>query len=216
MELGWLVAVAAGYFLGAIPVGLIVGKVTKGIDIRQFGSGKVGATNTLRTLGWGPSAVVFILDISKAALAVEIARLIGAPPSVQSLAGVGAVVGHCWSVYIGFNGGRGVAASLGSSLMISPVAGLVGGIAAVLVMWRTRYVSLGSLSGTAVGTLLIIGQAALGWIEPGYAVLAVVAAIVFLRHLDNIERLRAGTERKLGEKATQAAKPPGAGEPNAT
>ena len=209
MEPSWIAAIAVGYLLGAIPVGLIVGKVTKGIDIRQYGSGKVGATNTLRTLGWGPSAAVFLLDIAKASLSIEIARLVGAPPVVQSLAGVAAVAGHCWSVYIGFNGGRGVASTLGSSLVVFPIAGLAGLVTAGLVMWRTRYVSLGSLSGTAVGTLVVLALVALGQLDPGYLALAPAAVIVFVRHLDNIERLRAGTERKLGEKAGKAggAKP---------
>jgi glycerol-3-phosphate acyltransferase PlsY len=201
MDLSWIAAIVAGYLLGAIPVGLIVGKATKGIDIRQYGSGKVGATNTLRTLGWGPSAVVFLLDVAKAALAVGIARLVGGPPLVQSLAGVAAVVGHCWSAYIAFNGGRGVASSLGSSLMLSPAAGLLGLATAGLVMWRTRYVSLGSLSGTAVGTVAILAQVALGWLDPGFAAIAAAALVVLVRHSDNIERLRAGTERKLGERA---------------
>ncbi len=201
MDLTWIVAVAVGYLLGGIPVGLIVGKATKGIDIRQYGSGKVGATNTLRTLGWGPSAAVLLLDMTKAVLAVELARMVGAPPLFQALAGLAAVVGHCWSAYIGFNGGRGVAASLGSSLVISPIAGLVGLAVFGLVTWRTRYVSLGSLSGAIVGSIVILAQAALGYLPPGYAALAIAAVLVVVRHLDNIERLRAGTERKLGEKA---------------
>ena len=203
MEPIWVATIALGYLLGAIPVGLIVGKATKGIDIRQYGSGKVGATNTLRTLGWGPSAVVFLLDISKAALSIEIARMMGAPPVVQSLAGVAAVVGHCWSAYIRFNGGRGVAASLGMALVVSPVAGLLGLAAAGVVMWRSRYVSLGSLSGTIVGTLVVVSLVALGQLDPGYLALAPAAIVVFIRHLDNIERLRAGTERKLGDKANK-------------
>ena len=203
MEPIWIATILVGYLLGAIPVGLIVGKATKGIDIRQYGSGKVGATNTLRTLGWGPSAVVFLLDISKAALSIEIARLVGAPPVVQSLAGVAAVVGHCWSAYIGFNGGRGVAASLGTALVVSPVAGLLGLAAAGLVMWRTRYVSLGSLSGAVFATLIVVAQVALGQLDPGYLALAPATIVIFVRHLDNIERLRAGSERKLGEKASK-------------
>jgi acyl phosphate:glycerol-3-phosphate acyltransferase len=216
MELSWVVAVAAGYLLGAIPFGLIVGKVTKGIDIRQFGSGKVGATNTLRTLGWGPSAVVFALDICKAAVSIEIARAVGAPPVVQSFAGVAAVVGHCWSAYIGFNGGRGVASSLGSALVVSPVAGLIGLATAGLVMWRSRYVSLGSLAGTVVATIVVVAQVALGWLDPGYLALIPAAIVVFVRHEDNIGRLRAGTERKLGEKASKVGGARVVGRPEST
>ncbi len=203
MDLSWIAVVAVGYLLGATPVGLIVGKLTKGVDIRQYGSGKVGATNTLRTLGWGPSAAVLLLDMTKAVVSVELARAVGAPPLFQALAGLAAVVGHCWSAYIGFNGGRGVAASLGSSLVISPIAGLVGAAVFGLVTWRTRYVSLGSLSGGIVGSIVILAQVALGSLDPGYAALAAAAVIIVVRHLDNIERLRAGTERKLGEKASK-------------
>lgn len=200
----WFLLVAAGYLLGSVPTGLIVGRLVKGIDIRKFGSGKVGATNSLRTLGAAPSAVVFAGDVGKAAIMVLVARWVGAPTTIQTLAGVAAVAGHCWSAYIAFGGGRGVASSLGAVLAISPVAALIGLAAAIGVAARTRYMSLGSLVGTALGTLTVLGMIAVGWLGPGYAVLTVAAVIVFVKHQDNIQRLLAGTERKLGEKSKNA------------
>lgn len=203
----WLALVLAGYLLGGIPVGLIVGRISRGIDIRQYGSGMVGATNTLRTLGWGPSAVVFLADIAKAFAAVQLARLLGAPTWVLVLAGVAAVAGHCWSPYIKLGGGRGVSCSLGATLALGPLAALAGIVIAGAVMARSRYVSLGSLTGTAVGLLTLLVLAALGQLPPDVALMTIAAVIVFYRHRDNIERLQAGTERKLGEKA-RPVKPP--------
>ncbi len=203
-----LALVALGYLLGAVPTGLVVGRLVRGIDIRKYGSGKVGATNTLRTLGVWPSVVVFLGDVGKAAAAVLLARSLDAPAIVQSLAGVAAVVGHCWSVYIGFGGGRGVASTLGAVLATAPLAGLFGGLAFVATVARSRYVSLGSLAGAALGAAAFLGLIATGLLDPGYAPLALGPVVVFVRHADNIQRLRAGTERKLGEKAERRAGSP--------
>jgi glycerol-3-phosphate acyltransferase PlsY len=197
--------ILTGYLLGGIPVGLVVGELTRGIDIRQYGSGMVGATNTLRTLGWGPSAVVFLADVSKAAASVLLARLLGAPDWVQVLAGVGAVVGHCWSVYIKFGGGRGVACSLGAMAVLSPIAAGAALVVAVAVMAKTHYVSLGSLVGTGVGLAVAIGLVIAGQASPALALFAIAAAVVVYRHKDNMQRLWAGTERRLGEKAKPVA-----------
>ncbi len=209
--LAWVVPILVGYLLGAIPFGLIVGKLTKGLDIRQYGSGKVGATNTLRTLGWGPSVVVFLADVGKAAAAVGIAGLLGAPPAAQSLAGVAAVVGHCWSAYIAFGGGRGVSSSLGAGLAIAPPVGLFGLLCFGAAVASTRYVSLGSLIGTSLGTLSLLALIAVGRIDPAYWPLALASLVVIYRHADNIARLRAGTERKLGQKAESLASDPRGG-----
>lgn len=199
--------VAIGYLIGAVPVGVIVGRLVAGIDIRRHGSHRTGATNALRTLGARWAVVVFSLDLAKGLVAVLLARALyaagppGSPDWVAAAAGVAAVVGHNWSVFIGFTGGRGVATAAGGLLAISPLTlAIVVPVVAVIV-WRTRYVSLGSLTAAAlaVGISAWLAATDLGSTAAvGYALAA--GALVWVAHRDNIERLRAGTERRIGER----------------
>lgn len=198
--------VLVGYLLGAIPFGLVLGKLIRGIDIRHFGSGKVGATNTLRTLGPAPSALVFALDAGKAAAAVSLARALGGPPLIQVLAATTAVVGHCWSVYIGFGGGRGVASSVGALATVSTPVAATGFGAAIAVMALTKYASLGSLVGTAVAFVLVVTLVAMQVIEAVWLIYGIAATtIIAVRHRDNIARLVSGTERRLGQSAEETS-----------
>lgn len=205
--LGWGVI---GYLLGAIPFGLIVGRLIGGVDLRTRGSHRTGATNALRTIGIGGAALVFMLDIAKGLAAVLLARAVwsgdpGWTQWVAALAGVGAVIGHIWSVFIRFAGGRGVATSTGGLLGMAPwslavLAPLVG-----IIVWRSRYVSLASVSAAVagpfvVGALVVAGIASVAAI--GYAIVA--GLLVVVAHADNIGRLRAGTERKIGQKEAGA------------
>jgi glycerol-3-phosphate acyltransferase PlsY len=201
---GATVAVAAGYLLGAIPIGLIVGRIVGDVDPRDHGSRRTGATNVTRTLGMRWGAVVLLLDIGKGVAAVLLARLLfGGDGSewVAAAAGVAAVIGHNWSVFIGFAGGRGVATTGGGLLALAPLA-----VAAVvplmlLIVWLTRYVSAASLAGAAgamLATGLLAWSGAGSWPAFGYALLA--GSLVVASHRDNIARLRAGTERRLGER----------------
>lgn len=200
-----LLAAILGYLLGAVPFGLIIGRLTRGIDIRQYGSHRTGATNALRTLGTSAAAAVFVLDVAKGVAAVLIARLLfSADPLVEwaaATAGFAAIVGHDWSVFIGFTGGRGVATSAGALAAMSVWAILLLAPLVVLVIWRTRYVSLGSISG-ALGAPVITAVLA----AAGAATVAAIAyalasgLLVTAAHADNIGRLRAGTERKVGQK----------------
>jgi acyl phosphate:glycerol-3-phosphate acyltransferase len=204
---GAALAVAVGYLLGAVPVGLLIGRVVGGVDLRELGSRRTGATNAMRTLGTGWAILVLLLDVGKGLAAVLVARALyqaGPPGStewVAAAAGIAAVVGHNWSVFIRFTGGRGVATTGGGLLALSPLS-----VAAVvplmlLVAWRTRYVSAASLAG-AVGAMAVTGALALagpgGWPAFGYALLA--GTLIIVSHGDNIARLRAGTERRIGEK----------------
>jgi glycerol-3-phosphate acyltransferase PlsY len=196
-----------GYLLGAIPFGLLMGRVTRGIDIREYGSHRTGATNALRTLGTGPAALVFILDVAKGVAAVLIARFI-LPADTPALhvwaaaaAGGAASVGHYWSVFIRFTGGRGVATSTGGLGGMAPWALLVMAPVVFLVIWRSRYVSLGSVSGAVispvvVGILAVVGAATL----QAFVYALIAGLLVTTSHADNIARLRAGTERKIGQK----------------
>jgi acyl phosphate:glycerol-3-phosphate acyltransferase len=194
-----------GYLLGAIPFGLLVGRYARGIDLRQYGSHRTGATNALRTLGLKPAALVFLLDVGKGTLAVLLARLFFAgDPLVEwaaAAAGFMAIVGHNWSAFIGFTGGRGVATSAGALGAMSLWTLLIVAPVIVVIIWRTRYVSLGSVAGALAAPLITAILAA--WSAatvPAVAYAIASGLLVTIAHADNIERLRAGTERKIGQK----------------
>jgi glycerol-3-phosphate acyltransferase PlsY len=200
-----LLAALLGYLLGAVPFGLIIGRLTRGIDLREYGSHRTGATNALRTLGLPAAAAVFLLDVAKGAAAVLLARLLFADdPLVDwaaAIAGFAAIVGHNWSVFIGFTGGRGVATSAGGLLAMSPWTVLIMAPIVIGIMWRTRYVSLGSIAG---GLLAPVVTAILWLVDlatvPAIAYAFASGLLVTAAHADNIARLRAGTERKIGQK----------------
>ena len=205
-----IVVLVAAYLIGGLPWGLILARRLRGVDLRQYGSGKTGMTNTARTLGWRMAFVVLALDVLKGVAAVWLARLLTGDATVEALAGIAAIVGHCWSPYIGFSGGRGVASGIGGALALAPWTLLLTLPPGLLVRWLTRYVSLASLLGAVlVGVGLVLGSL-LGALPPAYSLFGVVgAALVVGKHHDNIRRLLAGTERKLGE---QVAVTPPAGE----
>ncbi|HTE65897.1 MAG TPA: glycerol-3-phosphate 1-O-acyltransferase PlsY [Candidatus Binatia bacterium] len=205
--LGAALLVAIGYLIGAVPVGLIVGRLVAGIDLRRHGSQRIGATNALRTLGTRWAVVVFAFDVAKGLAAVLLARALyqagppGSPEWVAAAAGVAAVAGHNWSLFIGFTGGRGVATAAGGLAAVAPLALAIVVPVVALVVWRTRFVSLGSLTAVVLAVALTAGFAATGQgslAAVGYALAA--GALVWIAHRDNIERLRAGTERRIGER----------------
>jgi glycerol-3-phosphate acyltransferase PlsY len=209
-------AVVVAYLLGGVPTGVLVGKLY-GVDPREGGSGKTGTTNVLRTLG--PRAAILVLagDLLKGVIAVLLARYVFFNPALfhvtsaaaaqtlqawrpwaEALAGLAAVLGHTYSPYIGFKGGRGVATGGGALLVISPLGVLCGLIIFALVVWRTRYVSLGSILGASTAVivefiLFFTGHAPLAYL---LFVLAGALTVIYL-HRDNIQRLRDGTERKI-------------------
>lgn len=197
--------ILAGYLIGAVPVGLLVGRVVGRIDLRELGSRRTGATNTLRALGMRWAALVFVLDVAKGLAAVVLARWLfdGAVDQVEwvaAAAGLAAVIGHNWSAFIRFAGGRGVATTAGGLLALAPLALGILVLPVAGVVLATRYVSAGSLAG-ATGAILLTGALAAfgsgGWPAFGYALAA--GLVVIASHADNIARLRAGTERRLGE-----------------
>jgi acyl phosphate:glycerol-3-phosphate acyltransferase len=202
---GAIAAIAGGYLLGAIPVGLLVGRLAGNVDLRDLGSRRTGATNATRTLGWRWGALVLLLDVAKGVGAVVLARFVfrdaAAVEWVAAAAGLAAVVGHNWSAFIGFRGGRGVATTGGGLLALAPLAVLAVVPAMLLIVWRTRYVSAASLAGAGGAMLATAALAAAGlgsWAAFGYAVGA--GGLVIASHGDNIARLRAGTERRIGER----------------
>jgi glycerol-3-phosphate acyltransferase PlsY len=204
------------YLVGAIPFGLIVSRRMYGIDIRKHGSGNIGATNVFRVLGTKAGLITLVLDLAKSALPVLAAGYIIADDKIflagydihaqfaQVLAAVLVMVGHNWSVYIKFKGGKGVATFVGGMLVINWFVCLVGVLIGGIVILITRYVSLGSILG-ALGTLLVLSAAVLLTIAaPVYMIYGLLAVgLIVFQHRTNITRLQAGTESKLGDKSAR-------------
>ena len=199
-----LVAAVIGYLLGSIPGGYVMGRLTRGIDVRNYGSGKTGATNALRTLSLWAVLGVLVIDLGKSAAAVSIARALSDDAWAQALAGIGAVVGHVWPLWLGFRGGRGVSAAYGSLLAMNPLASLALLPVAVLIIVTTRYMSLMSVSMAPIAAVLFLALAVAGVLPYAYAGFAMIAAVLIVAlHHDNIRRLLSGTERKIGQKELQ-------------
>lgn len=198
------VSALIGYILGALPVALTIGRVFRGIDVRNSGSGKTGATNVLRTLGWKFAVPITIWDIGKGILAVLISRALTDSYASDALAAGAALIGHVWPVTSGFRGGRGVMTGLGTIFLLSPVTSIPGAVFTLGVIASSRYVSLGSI----LGSVSQIVGAAVAWrmdkLPAEYALYVMGgSAMIIWAHRDNIQRLMSGSERKIGEKATQ-------------
>ena len=200
--LPYVLAVLAAYLLGSIPTGYLLARMSGNVDLLSQGSRKTGTTNVLRTLGWKAAAVVFAGDFGKGIAAVLVARVVtGGSPIGDALAGLTAVAGHNYSLFIGFKGGRGVATGLGTLFVVVPIVATVCLVLATAIIAVTRYVSLGSILGAgAVGLLALVLFLTLG--QPLPHVLYAVAGSLFViaSHRDNIGRLLTGKERKLGER----------------
>lgn len=191
----WIYAAALGYLLGSVPFGLILTRLFDAGDIRQIGSGNIGATNVLRTGRKGLAAGTLLLDGAKGFLAVWLAwRWL---PDVAGFAALGAVLGHCFPLWLKFKGGKGVATTLGVTLSLAWPIGAAYAAVWLLMLAVTR---ISSLSGMAAAVAAPIAAAALGRFE-FVPVLAAIAVIVLILHRANIARLRAGTEPKVGSKA---------------
>ena len=195
-----IAAIVGAYLIGAVPIGWLVARAFGVSDIRRHGSGTIGATNVLRTLGRLPAVVTLLGDVLKGYVAVALAaRFTQGDPVAVALATVAAVVGNCWSVFLGFRGGKGVATGLGALLLLVPWATLAALPVFVAVVATSRFVSLGSLLGALCVPL---GAALLGYPRASVIAALAVALIVVGRHHANIARLRAGTESRLGQKST--------------
>jgi glycerol-3-phosphate acyltransferase PlsY len=216
----FLALLVGAYFLGGVPVGVLVARAY-GVNIFEVGSGNIGATNVSRILGWKAWAFVFVPDVLKGVIPALIAKLMLTQPvgplDIQAaafVAGLVAVAGHCWSPFLGFRGGKGVATALGAGLGAAPLVALSSFALFGVVLLVTRYMAIASVLGVSATMMfgLIFRNQSIQ-MEPFYALLSTSVA---LRHLKNFRRLLKGTEPKFGRKKEQGtatpANPPGSDE----
>jgi len=185
------------FILGSIPFGIIVAKI-KGVDLKKVGSGNIGATNVLRSLGKWPAALTLFGDILKGTIAVSVGKFFGVGSVYEGLIGLSAILGHNFSVFLGFRGGKGVATSLGVLLIYTPRVALLTLIMWIIIVILTRYSSLGAI--VSFGILPV--NVAL--FDPHYQeklfITILITVLILIRHEDNIRRLIKGTERKIGQR----------------
>lgn len=207
-----LLVMLAGYLLGSIPFGWLAGRWWAGIDLRELGSGSTGATNVLRQMGKGPALVVFLLDVFKGSAAVLLAKALLQPLGITPAsdwwvvgAGLAALAGHSWPIWLGGKGGKAVATGLGLLLGLVPAVGLACFGLFLLTLLVSRIVSLSSVVAALSLPVLMQGSfiAQGTGLRPAYLALAVLTTLLVLwRHRANLRRLMAGTEPKLGSKGS--------------
>ncbi|MFI4854152.1 MAG: glycerol-3-phosphate 1-O-acyltransferase PlsY [Phycisphaerales bacterium JB065] len=223
----WIIAMLVAYAIGGIPFGLLLG-LTQGVDIREHGSGNIGATNTMRVLGKRLGLTAFLLDVAKGAVPVLIWGYIisaaskpdlPAPEAFKWLGiGVATVLGHMFPIYLRFKGGKGVATGFGMFLGFWPwvtPAAVLALLAWIVCLKTTRYVSVSSIAGACVLPVAILGFAFSPWptgsqpegVWPFVVVGLLVAVLVVVKHRSNLARLKAGTEPKVGQRKTPSTGP---------
>jgi len=211
MVLALLTALGLGYLAGSLPWGLWLGRAMRGVDVRTLGSRNLGATNVYRSLGPAVGVPVLLLDVAKGALPTWLvpglsvcAAFPGGPEWCRLSVAAAAVLGHMFTVFAGFRGGKGVATTVGVLLALSPAAfaGFLGVF--VITVALTRYISLGSILGSAAFAITLGLTHAGGWKSPTFVFGALLAAVVIYRHKDNIARLARGEERRFSFKRSAA------------
>lgn len=207
-----LIGIPIAYLIGSISFAYLAGRLLKGIDLREFGSGNLGSTNTIRVLGKGPGIIVQVLDILKGVIPVYLITQLGTDSGItgeslvilQISAGMTAILGHIYTLFLKFQGGKGVNTTAGVFLYLAPGPILIAALVFIAVFYTTRYVSLGSIMAALSLPLILVTQK-YGFssnISPtliGFSVL--IALLVIAKHKSNIERLLAGTENKFEKKA---------------
>ena len=204
--LQYIVVIALAYLLGSLSWGYMLLRWRLGTDVREYGSGRTGMSNVLRTGGGKMAAVVFALDVSKGVLAVMMAKEATGASGAEVAAALAALVGHNWPVFLGFRGGRGILTALGGLSMMAPVPAVVATVIWIATAFGSRYISLGSIIGVLAGAASLIALVMLaGWYSQTYMIFAGVAAVMIIwQHRDNIQRLLQGNERRIGAPATPA------------
>ena len=208
--LNYLVIVFVSYLAGSFPTAIITGKLLKGIDIRDYGSGNAGGTNVFRVLGKTAGIFVMAFDILKGAIATYFVSQIAfvdlgvAPVYLQIIAGLAAIAGHIWTIFAGFKGGKGVGTAAGMLLILYPVAIFICFVLFLMIVLTTKYVSLGSISAAvSLPVILFILHNYFGKpVEPVLMGLAIfIAVLIVYTHRSNIQRLLNGNENKIGSKS---------------
>lgn len=194
MKLFFLILCA--FLLGSIPFGVVVAKIY-GVNLRKVGSGNIGATNVLRAMGKGPALLTLVGDVLKGSLAVVIGRFFFHTPSLEGIIGLSAIVGHNFSLFLRFRGGKGVATSIGVLLIYSPRVGVLTVILWLMVILITRYSSLAAIVSFGV---LPLGIYILDYSQGKLIISILIAFLLIFRHTDNIKRLLQGTELKIGKR----------------
>ncbi len=189
-----ILMICVAYLIGAIPTGVLLTRLVGGSDIRKAGSGNIGATNVYRVAGRKMGILTLVGDCLKGVVPVLIAIKLGLPLEGVALVSLAAFIGHCYPIYLGFKGGKGVATALGIFLVLSPKAILVALLVFIVVLLIWRYISLASITAAAVIPFVI---AYFNRSLPLFGATLIIAAIVIWRHRGNIERLRAGTENRF-------------------
>jgi glycerol-3-phosphate acyltransferase PlsY len=196
-----LLGLALAYLIGAIPVGFLVARLFGGLDIRRSGSGNIGATNVLRTLGKLPAVVTLLGDVAKGCIAVSVAGAV-IPARWGAAAGAAlAVIGNCWPVFLRFRGGKGVATGFGAFLALTPWATAPAALVWLVVTASFRFVSLASVMACLC---LPLGVALLGYPWASVAAALIAGVIIIVRHRANLSRLASGREPRFGERASGA------------
>ena len=198
MHVATFITLVTGYLLGSIPFAYLLGRRHRGIDLRVAGSGNVGAANLLRTTTKKIGVSAMALDMSKGIASVLVARQIEPGAAGATVAGMAAVLGHIYPVWLGFKGGKGVATTCGVFAVLAPQATAIAGVFFLATVWWTRYVSMGSVVASA-----LLGPLAYLTGSPAITVIGalIVAAIVIERHRANLARVAAGVERRIGQRA---------------
>ena len=198
MNISTFIALFAGYLLGSIPFAYLLARRHRGIDLRLAGSGNVGAANVLRVTTKKIGVSAMALDVAKGIASVLVARQIDPGATGPAVAGIAAVLGHIYPVWLGFRGGKGVATTAGVFTILAPQAAAIATLIFLGLVWWTRYISLGSVAGS-----IILAPLAYMTGSPDVTVIAaiMVAAIVTHRHRSNLRRVFAGIERRLGQSA---------------
>jgi acyl phosphate:glycerol-3-phosphate acyltransferase len=191
----WILLILLSYCLGSISFSYLLTKLIKNEDIRNHGSGNAGATNTLRVLGKGPAIAVLLLDSLKGIISVLVPLWLGFSPNIAILCGFAAVIGHNYPVFFGFKGGKGVATTIGVFAAISFFPSLLAGIIAILTIWISRFVSLGSIVFLILTPFFMLYHYSLPFIA--IVTVGFISAVSVWRHRGNIQRLLKGTERKI-------------------
>ena len=198
--------VPVAYILGSIPWGFLITMGVKGVDIREYGSGRIGMSNVLRTGGGPLAALGLALDLSKGLFAVLMAKIVADTAVAEVVAGLLALAGHNWSMFLRFKGGRGISTGVGGLLIMEPIAGGIAFATFAPVTLLSRYLSLGSMVAVVVAFLSVLVMVLLDYSSPTYLYYTGVGgAMILWQHKDNIRRLLQGTERRLGQRAGRIA-----------